>query len=117
MKCTTRDKFDMAAVSVISKQIAPLGKECVQVVTVVLKAIAAHAETHFGRFGRDAKFVQQFDEIRVGSIVEDNEAGVDINALVVDFDGMRVCVSAGSVVSLQDGDIVFALQVIGGCQA
>jgi len=93
-----------------------LGEECVQIVTVILEPMAADAEAHLGCCRRNAKLFQEFDEIRVSSIIENNESGIDIDLLVVELDGMGMRMSAGARVCFQDRDIVFLLQVVGGRQ-
>ncbi|MNP17956.1 hypothetical protein D3C76_1104080 [compost metagenome] len=75
-------------------QVAALGKQCVQVVAVVLQASnrVMHGETHLGRLRSDLELVEQPDELGVGPVVENDEAGIDCMALALPdhIEGMRV---------------------------
>src|SRR5690606_33589611 len=74
---------------------------------------AAHAEAHVARLPGDTQFVQQRDEVRVGAVVEDDEAGIDRVAAAVEFDVVSVRMTADMAACFEHGDVMLALQVIG----
>ena len=54
------------------------------------------------------------DEVRIGAVVEDDEAGVDLLHLAVELDAVRVGVAADVAAGLVHGDVVRAVQAVRG---
>ena len=81
------------------QQIAPLCEQGVQIGAGVFDPAPGigHAEAHRRVAAAHAQGVQQGDEVRVGAVIEDNEAGVDgqLLTLVIHLDGGRVSAQAG----------------------
>ncbi|MNN21320.1 hypothetical protein D3C81_1346370 [compost metagenome] len=75
-------------------QVTALSKQCVQIVTVVLQASdrIMHGKTHFGRLRGDLELVEQANEVGVGPVVENDEAGIYCMALALPdhIEGVRV---------------------------
>ncbi len=65
-----------------------------------------HAEAHVGGLTRDAELAEHALEVRVVAVVEDDEAGVDVDGPARLVDGDRVRVAAGVVAGLEDRDPV-----------
>jgi hypothetical protein len=76
-------------------------------------ALALQAEAHVGGLPGHAQLLQHGNEIRVGPVVEHDEAGVDgvVLALPVDIDGVGV--AAGIVARFEHGHVVLAAQAPG----
>ncbi|MNH00735.1 hypothetical protein D3C79_599350 [compost metagenome] len=91
-------------------QVATLREQRVQVVTVVFQASdrVMHGETHLGRPRGDLQLVEQADEVWVGPVVENDEAGVYrmVFALPGHIDGMRM--AADPLLGLEHCDFVLA---------
>ncbi len=98
------------------QQVAPLREQRIQIAAAVLETarVAAHAEAHLGRLRRDAERVEQFDEVRVGPVVVDDEAGVDrvVAAAVAHVD--RRGMPADARRRLVNGDLVARIEIVGG---
>jgi hypothetical protein len=79
-------------------------------------AAVGDREAHVRGPGGDAEFTEQRFEVRVVAVVEDDEAGVDRNLSGGARLGYpdRVGVAADPRRRLVDGDLVLAVQVVGG---
>ena len=63
----------------------------------------------------DTEFVQQFYEVRIGPVVENNEAGVDLLVFAIEFNSVGVGVPADMPGRLIDRDVVvIAMQLARG---
>ena len=101
------------------QQVAPLGKQAVEVVAVVFGARLriAHREAHLGGLRGHAQLIQQADEVGVGPVVEHNKTGVDGKAFALHFNVNRMAVAAHPVTGLKHSDVVLAVEQIGAGQA
>src|SRR6185369_4252982 len=73
-----------------------------------------HGEAHLARLKFDAELAEQLQEVRVRAIVAYDEPGIDGDAPAFVFDVVRMRVTAHVIARLEDGDLVLAVQVIGG---
>ena len=93
------------------QQVGSLCKQAAERSRAVLQAavVAVDAEAHRRRLRRHAELAHQLDEVRIGVIVEDDEAGVDgmADAIQLDVDG--VSVAADIVVRFEERDVVVRL--------
>ena len=96
------------------QQVAALGEQAVERGAVVLQAarLIAHRETHAAFLRGDAEFREQRDEVRVGAVVEDDEAGVDLVAAAGLLNAVRVGVAADVAGRFVYGNVVFAVQPV-----
>jgi len=110
-----RDEIPVAR----TRGIPRLGKNFSQRHAIVLDAVrdVLRAETHFRLLDGDIEFVEQLDEIWVGHLVEDDEAGVDRELPRTLFDIDRVAVSADVVVSFDEGDVGVVPQLVGTAES
>ena len=101
------------------EQVAALGEQRVQRGAVVFQSgfLAAHAETHRTGLGFNPEFIHQGDEIRVGPVVEDDEAGIDGPVPAAEFDVVGMGVAADMVAGLEDGDVMAWVQAMGRREA
>ena len=83
---------------------------------VVLEAtgFVPHAKTHRAGLCFDAYFFEQLDEIRIGTVVKDDKAGVDAMVLTIDLDVVRVSVAANMRGCLEYRDVVITVQAARG---
>src|SRR6187397_1754092 len=92
-------------------EIGTLREEAVECRAVVLQSgeLALHGEAHLARLARDAELFEQGEEVRIGAVVEYDEARVDGNrsALVLHFVCMRV--AAYMCYRSEHRDVVLAL--------
>ena len=100
-------------------QVRALGEDGVGALARVLEVVVsrADAEAHVGGLLADAEAAQQAAEVGVVGLVEDDEAGVHLVAAALDVDRDGVDVAAGVVTGLEDGDVVVAVEQVGGDQA
>ena len=77
----------------------------------------ADREAHFGGLRRDAESRQHPLEVRVGPVVQNDEAGVDVVCRVSRVHTDRVGVPAGVVVRLEESDLVVLMKDVGADQA
>jgi hypothetical protein len=63
------------------------------------------------------QFVQQGDEIWVGPVVEDDEAGIDAVVTPTQGDFMGMNMASDVVAGLEEGDVMVGVQAMGGGQA
>ncbi len=98
-----------------SQQVAPLREQRVERRAVVLEPgdLVAHREAHAACLRRDAELVEQRDEVRVGAVVEDDEAGVHVPGPAVHLDCVRVRVAADVVARLEHRDVVLTVEFAG----
>ena len=94
------------------------GEQAVRRGAAVLEAVpVADGEAHARRLGGHADGRQQSPEVRVGAVVEDDEAGVDVVRLVGRVHPDRIGVAAGVVVRLEERDVVVLVQEMRAGQA
>ena len=72
-----------------------------------------HAETHVTVLPGDLKGTQQADEIRIGSFIEDDDAGIDGQLCTICRDIDRVRVATAVIVGLENGYLVVTVQQVG----
>ncbi len=90
-----------------AQQVAALGKQGVQVVAVVLQPLGAlDREAHLGGLARHPDPLQQFQEIRVGTVVEHDKTGIDGIAATGQADIHCGGMSAEQGGRLEQGDVV-----------
>ena len=89
-------------------QVGALGEEAVESGAVVLQAGAAagDAEAHVAGLTLRPHFVQQGDEVGIGPVIEDDEAGVHGVVVPAQADRVGVDVAADVVAGLKEGDCV-----------
>ena len=91
-----------------TQEISALGEQSVQGTALVFQPglVAAHAEAHIAIPRRDVQLLEQADEVRIGSIVEDHEARIGgvLAPERLERDGVRV--PAHVVVGLENVDVV-----------
>ena len=97
------------------EEVPPLREQRVDRGAVVLEpgALAAQREAHVRPLPGRAHRLEQVDEVRVGPVVEDDEAGVDGVAAPVPLDIHGGGVTADIVVGLEDREVVVTVQVPG----
>ncbi len=100
------------------QQVAALGKQAVEVVAVIFDAGArvVHRKAHFGRLETHVQLTQQFDEVRVGPVVEHNETGIDGIGAAFNLHINRVGMPADPVGGLEDRHLMPAIEQIGAGQ-
>jgi hypothetical protein len=98
------------------EQVAPLGEHGAEVVAAPFERAAAvarglHRERHLGQRRFDAQFGEEADQVRVGAVVVDQEAGVHavrhargVGSGAGQFDGCRVGVATEVVTGFEQGD-------------
>jgi hypothetical protein len=77
------------------------------------RRLVADAHRHLGVLRGDAELAEEPDQVRVGRLVVDDEAGVDAHGTQV----VGVGVPAEAVLGLEERDVVLALQHVGGGEA
>ncbi|CAN5784675.1 hypothetical protein BH20PSE1_BH20PSE1_02350 [soil metagenome] len=61
----------------------------------------------------DAELAEQLDEVRIGPVVEYDEAGIHREPALTHDDVVRMRMTADVARRLEHGNVVFALQVVG----
>ena len=99
-------------VEIRSEQVPPLGEKPVEAHPVVLDASCqmADAQGHLAWLGLNVQFPEEAAEIRVGDLVEDDEAGIDRDLTALLVHGDRVGVAAGTL-PVEEGDLRFVAQI------
>ncbi len=93
------------------------GEEAARRAGVLEAAVAVgDREAHVRGLAGDPELLQQRFEVGVVAVVEDDEAGVDPVAALAAFDLDRVRVAAEPLACLIDGDLVLAVEEVGGNQ-
>ena len=97
------------------EQVTALCKKRIDRRATVLEmtAFRPHAETHFAGLGILANVVEQFNEIRVGPIVENDEPRIDRNSPSIFEHIDRIRVPANSTITFENGDVMILAQQIG----
>jgi hypothetical protein len=100
-------------------EVRALGEQAVGRGAVVLEVAdpVADREAHVARLPRDPQVGQEALEARVVAVVEDDEAGIDVDAAAGRVDRDRVGVPAGHRAGLEDRDVVAAMQCVCGGEA
>ena len=101
-----------------AQEVAALAEEEVEAAAVVFEVggDVLDAEGHFGLLRGDVEFLEEADEVRIGGVVEDHEAGVDGDGAPGFVDGDGVGVAAGVVVLLEEGEVVMRMKEMGGSE-
>ncbi len=100
-------------------EVGPLGEQPVGRGAGVLEVArgVAHAEAHRRRLRLHPKLAQQPLETRIVAVVEDDEAGVDVERLVGRVNPHGVGVPAGVIGPLEHRDLVPSVQEVGDHEA
>ena len=100
-------------------EIAALGEEFVETHAVIFESgrQVLHAERHLARLGRHPEFLEEGTEMRIGDLVEDDEAGVDRDVLPLLAHRHGVGVAAGAMTALEEGEISDAAKLPGAGKA
>ena len=99
-------------------EVAALSKQAVEGITVVLNARnrVAHRKAHLRGLEGHAQRGQQANEVRVGPVVEHDEAGINGVLLAVDGHVHGMGMTANPVSGFKHADLVVAIEQIRGSQ-
>ena len=92
--------------------VLPAGEKASKAAPLVFEAglLAANAEAHVAVLRVDLQHIQQATEVRIGSIVENHEPGIDVVGLIVDQASDRVTVPAWIAGGFEESNVVIVVQ-------
>ncbi len=102
-----------------AKQIEALGEQAVQTQTAIFQRafVDRNAERHVRQLMGNAQMIEQFQQVRIARLIEDDEAHVDPQRLGLRADIDRMAVAPDLIFRLEDGDVVMRIEVPGRRQA
>jgi hypothetical protein len=91
-----------------TREVRPLSEDRIEALAGPLDPLggALHGEGHVALLVRDAEPLEEADEVRVGTLVVDHEAGIGRDGCAAEFHVVRVCVSSEPVVCFEEVDLV-----------